>query len=365
MTDTTIHASIVSLLLLSVACEATPRPPLLWAGDHLRFGSDLALDDVSDANLEYADRYTGHLKQILGAPDSLVVDFYWLPGEHERDAFCERDIVACTHGLAVYSSLVVDEHELVHAVGSHHGNAFIPIEEGLAEYLGDDAERDRPEISGTPKEVMEEYAGAEAIPYSSYPLMGHFVSHVVGAHGLDALMAYARPSDKYESYRSTEEHWERALGLPLDEVFDDYEGYPVCPSHLYRSDAFDCSNQEPMELPDGAPLEIPIGLDHPEMLGPRYGEIWRTITVDLPITGHYRVEPSLRSGDGGSDVRIRIGRCGADCSDVSDDPLSRAAPRRHGDVVRAGRTTYDPDLGRTRDGRRGRSRARARPVGGV
>ena len=320
-TNTTVRASLLGLtLLLEGGCEADARPALIWEGDHLRFGSDQPLDEISDANFEYADAYAGYLKRLLDAPNSLVVDFYWLPGEGERTPYCERDIVACTYGRTVYSSLVVDEHELVHAVGSYHGNAFIPIEEGLAEYLGDDADRLRPDISGSPADVMLEYAGAEAIPYSAYPLMGHFVSYVVGAHGLDSLMEYARASDPYESYGSTAERWDQAVELPLDVVLDDYASYPTCPPHLFRSDGFDCESRQPTPLREGIPLEISIGRNVAETLGPRYGEIWRTIALDLPITGHYRVQPSLRSGDPGDDVRIRISRCGTDCQDASDDP---------------------------------------------
>ncbi|MCA9706254.1 MAG: hypothetical protein KDK70_10435, partial [Myxococcales bacterium] len=313
------RAALVALAL-GAGCKATPRPPLQWEGEHLRFGTDEPFESIAEANLEYADDYTGYLKQLLGAPESLVVDFYWLPGEGEREPFCVRDILACTHGVAVYSMLVVDEHELVHAVGSYHDNAFIPIEEGLAEYLGDDAERARPSLSGDPVQVMSEYAGAEGIPYPAYPLMGHWVSHVVAAHGLDALMAYARPSDKYESYATTAERWQRALGQSLEATLDEYENYPHCPAHLFRSDGFDCSREDALAITEGTVLEIPIGLDDPDTLGPRYGEIWRTIAVDLPITGTYQLHPSLRSGGSHEDVRIRISRCDTDCSDASDDP---------------------------------------------
>ena len=307
----------LGVVLLS-ACENTARPPLLWEGEHLRFGTNQDFDMVAEANLEYADAYTGHLKSVLGAPDSLVVDFYWLPEEDGRAPYCERDVTACTQGRAIYSSLIVDEHELVHGVGSYHGDAFIPVEEGLAEYLGDDGEWNRPAVQGDAGDVMAQYGGDAHIPYQYYPRMGHFVSYVVGVYGLDTLMDYARPSDKYESVETTEVHWEDAFGVSLDSTLAEYEQYPVCPAHLFRDDAFDCGRDAVAVISEGMQIEIPIGRQDPDVLGPRYGEIWKTVAVDLSLTGYYSIHASVRGGD--TSIRVRMSRCDADCSDASEDP---------------------------------------------
>jgi len=319
--DATIRhvlAAVAACVLLA-GCQETERPPLLWEGEHLRFGTNEDFDEIADANLDHADAYTGHLKRLLGAPDSLVVDFYWLPEDGGRAPYCnDRDVTACTQGRAVFSALVVDEHELVHAVGSHHGNAFIPIEEGLAEFLGDDGEWNRPAVQGDAGEVMARYGGRARIPYEYYPRMGHFVSYVVSVHGLDALMDYARPSEKYESYQTTRARWEDAFGVPLDAVLDAYGEYPICPAHSFRDDAFDCGSDLDAVISEGTVLEIPIGGGDAETLGPRYGEIWKTIAVDLAIPGYYSIHPTIR--DGHDSVRLRIAQCETDCGDASEVP---------------------------------------------
>lgn len=143
---------------LAGACgdDEVARPPIIWEGEHLRYGTDSDLE-LCAGTLPYLDGVTGHLAKALEQPDA-TVDYYWLPDG--VDPYCANDnVLGCTPAeRETFSTLAVHQHELVHAL-RWPGTLYLPLEEGLAEAYGDDWEPVYP-VSGDIAYLLREFGGA-------------------------------------------------------------------------------------------------------------------------------------------------------------------------------------------------------------
>jgi len=138
------------------------------------------------------DALVGELQLRLGTPGTGVVEYYYF-SEGEGDALTEHcgegdphSRVGCTNDLQrVFSIEIPMEHELVHGVHAEVGFSHRFLEEGLAEYLGDDASRPgRGEPTGTLAEALAA-ATPENLPLGDYARAGHFVAFLVLSGGSD------------------------------------------------------------------------------------------------------------------------------------------------------------------------------------
>lgn len=284
--------------IVSTGCEAeVERPPIVWEGDHLRFGTD-ADEEICAGTLPYLDGVAGHLGEVFGRPAGKI-DYYWLP--EGIDAQCGiDDLWGCVfEDPEVFSTLLVHQHELVHAVRSPQ-RMYLPLDEGLAEAYGDDWQRMEP-LSGDILSVLQEYEHGRRLPGQSFPLAGHFVSYLREDYGLDPLLELDRASGYSDSFAKTQAVFREVYGVEIEDEVARYEStYPECDRRFYRDMTFDCSRNlvEAPNIPDEE-IEVTISLscEDPAVLGPQFEQRWTTITLDVQTPGRYFIYAAKADGD--------------------------------------------------------------------
>jgi hypothetical protein len=219
----------------------------------------------------------------------------------------------------VFSEEVLHRHELTHAARRHR--AYLPLEEGIAELYGDRL-RSRAEVRPADiTDVLREHErGRLMVDQDDYALVGHFASYLRAAHGTDALVELGELSDHKGAFADLGGVFERTVGDPLDEVVTDYgSSYPPCGQTFHVDNDFDCSRNVivlPAEDEEPLHVEMPLTCSEPHVLGPRGGQRWVTVALEVPRTAEYRLS---FTGDWTSSMVYQLRRCGVSCL---DDPQS-------------------------------------------
>lgn len=328
----------VALLVLAVssACSDEPEPPpIVWEGEHVRFGTDADESTLCAGTLPYLDGAVGHLKEIFGRPDARV-DYYWMP--EGTEPYCRRDGNGCTNDGGVFTRYPIHQHELVHAI-RYPGGLYLPLEEGLAEAHGDDW--DRFTIQGDIRDLLQDPADGY-IPGQGYGLAAHFVSYLETTHGLDALLELDAATRYEGSYSQAEAAFEQVYDRSLDAEIADYEAeYPGCDTLAFRDKAFDCSRNvvaAPTDVGGELDMIVSLACDDPTVLGPRLGKRWTTVALDIEVAGRYHIVASPKSG--GSLEPLRMARCDLSCFEYPDDSLSRTTGYEFGASFCLGPSRY-------------------------
>ena len=289
-------------LLVVVACtdpQGVPLPKLEWEGERLRAGGDLA--GVCDGNLAYMDALVGELQQRLGTPGEGVVDFYYFAeGDDALNDYCHPDDshlrVGCTNERQeVFSVQIPMEHELVHGVHAEVGFSHRFLEEGLAEYLGDDGVLPgRGEPMGTLSEALAS-AAPDGLPLGYYARAGHFVSFLDGQLGTSAMM------ERIDAlgFRDSVDDVEAALGMGVEGGFAAvqaaYDAVPTCAQASYRDAEPMCNVAAPLfahcstEWNSSADVYVDVDCSSSDVLGPRDDRIWTYRTFELMNAGTYEI----------------------------------------------------------------------------
>lgn len=269
---------------LASACEdpALSLPPLAEVGAHLRVGVPEDAPPVCGGTWPYMDRYVGVLKQLHDVPWDYRVDYYWLPNLAQYD-LCPLGR-GCTYQNTVYSEAPLEEHELVHAARSFYSFSYSFIEEGAAEYWGTDDLRSR-EREGTVMEAMLQ-ADATRLEGRYYELAGHFVSYLVAEHGDAEFLALSRKSEYLETFAEFEAHFAAAYRFSIEEAVEGYRRMNACPRWLFRSAEGVCESQPIWRCKDGEAdfrALVSISCDEENTIGPRDGEIFTHIVLEIPV----------------------------------------------------------------------------------
>jgi hypothetical protein len=283
-------ASLAATLVLAVAngcSDEPPLPPIVWEGEHLRFGTDADDSTICAGTLPYLDGVVGHLGEVFGRPNARV-SYYWLPDG--TDAYCPEGVEGCVSDRGTFSRHTIHQHELAHAV-RWPSRLYLPFEEGLAEAFGDDWNRFP--VQGNIHHLLEDPVGYRYLPGTGYGLAAHFVSYLETEHGLEPLIELDARTDYEQSYASAAAAFERVYDQPLDTVVDAYEAeYPRCDTLTFRHKEFDCSRnviEAPTELDTRVTTTISLSCDDPAVLGPRLGQRWTTRTLDVKVAGRYAI----------------------------------------------------------------------------
>jgi hypothetical protein len=311
-------AAVLALVSASACSDEPDPPPIVWEGEHLRFGTDADDSTICAGTLPYLDGVVGHLGEVFGHPDAQV-DYYWLPDGVQR--YCPAVAEGCADDRGVFSQYTLHQHELVHAI-RYPNLLYEPIEEGLAEAYGDDW--DRFPIAGDIHDLLRDPADGY-IPGPGYGLAGHFVSYLDAAHGLDTLVELDAATNYESSFSQAEAAFQRIYGQSLDAEITDYKAdYPRCNTASFRDKAFDCSRNvvaAPTEIDAKLDMTVAMACDDPAVLGPRFGERWTTVTLDVEVAGRYHIV--VTPVDNLGLELIRITRCDLSCFEHPDDLLSR------------------------------------------
>lgn len=310
-----LAATSMLLPLLAVGCgDDVERPPIVWEGEHIRFGTEADEVELCAGTLPYLDGVAGHLGEVLQQPNT-TIDYYWLPDGPEP--YCDEDALGCTpKEHEVFSELAIHQHELVHALRWPR-ILYLSLEEGLAEAYGDDWEP-MASVSGDIEYLLREYERGKSVPGNAYPLAGHFVSYLRVEHGVDSLLALDRATERSDSFSSLENAFREVYGVGLVEEMDRYKAtYPTCDQTFYRDLAFDCSRNvvtAPLEPDQEVAVTVSMSCDDPAVLGPRFDQRWTTVTLDVQTPGLYHVFAGKADGEFSWPIRLR--GCEASCFDV-------------------------------------------------
>lgn len=310
---------VLATLALAGACaDEREPPPIIWEGEHLRFGTEEDESTICGGTLTYLDQTVGHLVEVFDRPD-IMVDYYWLPDGVE--AFCDSDTLGCSSVDGAFSRFAIHQHELTHAVRYPSG-LYQPLEEGLADAFGDDWDPPPYDFEGEIEDLLQN--PGQHLPGDGYALAGHFVSYLRTTHGIDPLIALDSTTEYDSSFSAVEPAFEQAFGISLDDAITDYEtSYPRCPLRAYRDKTVDCDrNVLPAPAEVGARVDhvVPLACDDPTVLGPRSDERWNTVALDVQVPGIYYF---LASPQTDIDLElIRLTSCDLDCFDFADDAFS-------------------------------------------
>jgi hypothetical protein len=301
------------LLSVAASCLASgchdERPPIVWEGEHLRFGTYEDTATICEGTLPYMDAFVGYIGDLFERPDARV-DYYWVP--EDLDSYCRSNIGGCTAGIEVISERTLHKHEIVHAARS---NAYLPIEEGIAELYGDQTLwREEPTPAGMLGLLAEHEHGRLLEESAKYRNLGHFASYLRVIGGVPGLAELGRRTVYDGSFRSIDPVFQDVYQRPLTTVVNDYlADYPVCDQTRHADNGFECGRnlvRLPTQGEGPLDLEIPLDCDQPDVLGPRWGERWTMRTLDVPTTARYRVYVDDLNYTG-----IRVRRCGVSCFD--------------------------------------------------
>ncbi|MCX4242962.1 hypothetical protein [Paraliomyxa miuraensis] len=265
-------------------------PPIVWSGEHLDFAPVVGGDELCAGTLPYMDRYLG----LAGDAFDLSVGrtVYVLDPEGEVNP-C--DAYACTIGGTIYTRRTPHEHELIHAARA--GTRFRFFEEGAAQAFGEDDELNagRNFADGPLREGIEASADG-SLADSWYPRAGHFFSYLHRYHGRDVTSALYEGAPRDATADEAIAALESATAMPFDELVADYESAErFCElSRWYRYPLFPCDAPEALrprcDGEEAIPIEISLGCDAATAIGPREGEVFGYVAIDIPAEGYYRVE---------------------------------------------------------------------------
>jgi hypothetical protein len=302
----------MSVLLAQAAASACADhlPPVVWEGEHVTFASDANVGEICGGTLSRLDSITGHLGGVFGLSGTPRIDYYWAP--EGVGAYCEGDPWGCTRHTTVFSEHVLHQHELVHAVRDTDRSSYDPFEEGLAEAFGDDW--DPPTVFGGDVRTMWKTDWNGHLPDAYYPLAGYFVSYLVAEYGIDATMVFDRASSYRDSSRETNDRFESSFGESIDQAIAGVdEEYPRCEQTRYRDNSFECMQPAITAVGD-LELSVAMGCEQGDVLGPRRGERWKTVVIEIPETGVY--DYGFAKIGGTEPGRLKVRRCGQSCFDV-------------------------------------------------
>lgn len=317
---------LAAIAVATAACSepaARPLPAVSWEGEHLSVATDVETP-LCGGTAPYMDRLLGALGEHFDAPLPDRPVYYLLDGDlTEYDTPCEPDAYGCSDGSDAYAHLVPFDHEIVHLARSGIGFSYPLIEEGAAEYWGDDADIRGP-LQGDVLDIAEQ--GSE-FPFPLYPRAGHFVAYLVGVHGEAAFQQLSLATSFESSLEAFRGAVRDVYGQELEALVEDYEAsYPECPQIDYRAAFGECAFTAARPIcEDGSPLVVQrrFSCGDADVLGPRLGRQWATIPIEVDSGFSFVFDATPATG-----VELKLRRCGGGC------PASTMGPFEPSETVR-------------------------------
>lgn len=300
--------------VIAVACAPDEeRPPVIWSGDHLDFGTYEDADEVCGGTLQRADDFVGYVGGIFGVTST--VSYYWdRESLHPR---CDQDLVGCSIGKDAFGKVPLLEHELVHA--AKPSDTYKPLEEGIAQLLGAPV----PPVGGLQGDITELYArheGDKPMTRGWYPVAGYFASYLSAVYGRELLIELDRRASRDDSWEAMQGHFSEVYGISFQELVEVREDlYPACDQRLYQDVGFDCREAAPpVVVGDGtARIEASLDCSDPSVIGPQWGERWTTRTIEVEKEGVYEVRISKVGGEAAGHFEIL--ECDRSCAVLNNE----------------------------------------------
>ncbi len=333
-------------------------PAVVWMGEHVEVRSELDLTTWCPGTLPRLDGQVGALKDLFAAPEELVISYQLHPPPLSGD-LCAEGFLACYNKGSVFSSDLLDTHEIVHAISASRRKLPHFFEEGAASYWGYHYPADFRGLDI--REVLDKHWWSGMGP-PEYALAAHFTSYLIHTHGVDRYRALLGETWRGQTRTEFESSFIHALGVSLDETIDNYEEKrPFCDVDSTQRRFYECSQPAIKLIPgEWSTFAIDISCSDPEVVGPSplgagdgLPRIWRDITIDLETYIQDLTFEVPEAGEPNS-VVMDVRRCDTYCADVMtynwhltpDNEIYPneynlyALPGRY--VVRISRTADDP-----------------------
>lgn len=227
-------------------------------------------------------------------------------------------------GAAAYARIAPLDHEIVHLARAGIDFSYPLIEEGAAEYWGDDADIRGP-LHGNVLDIAER--GAD-FPFPLYPRAGHFVAYLVDVHGEAAFGELSVRTSFESSLETFREVVRDVYGQELEALVEDYEAsYPECPQIEYRAGFGECAFTPARAICDengSVVVRRRFSCGDDDVLGPRLGRQWATIPIEVDSPGFGFVFDATPAAG----VELKLRRCGGGC------PPSTMGPFEPSETVR-------------------------------
>jgi hypothetical protein len=304
---------------LACAPERPPWevPPVVWAGEHLEYAPQDGAYEPCAGTLPYMDRYVERVADLMDV--ELEQPLVYIHGSDEVEPLCENpDALGCARGNEIYAHVVPQEHELVHGVRASHGFSHFFFEEGAAEAFGDDAHM--PTRVRAHGELIQgiESGTTQGLPIEWYPRAGHFSAFLHDRYGAEVTRALLRRTDRETSGTRAVGVIEEATGVPFEVLRRQYDSEPTCTQAQYRHPVVGCegpfARRVRCDATDVAGMSERIACDDAATLGPRDGEIWKYLGLEVENDGEYWV--SAHSPVAASFERIEVKECALGCGSV-------------------------------------------------
>jgi hypothetical protein len=254
--------------------------------------------DTCVGTFDYVDAYAGVLAAEFGL-DGPIGDFIWYtPEEYDARRPCPWVYPsACVDEDTAHSPVFPQEHEMVHLANHRAGWCPKPLSEGIAVYYSTDVSKG----SNLNIDVLRGRLAAPSasIPKTEYEMLGRFAAFLIERHGLQAVLEVCAVAGREPSGAHLSAAMHSILGATSDELITALSQEP---SHCndffdYRSKVFACGVAAAAPslgtFVDGKlEARLEFGCDHPDTVGPIeagafYGQIVRTLSLDIPTDGHY------------------------------------------------------------------------------
>lgn len=339
--------------------DPVERPSIVWSGEHVQVGTDLDLDAWCPGTLPLLDRHVGLLKEMFDAPADHVVTYYLYPPPvtaHAAHA-CPEPLRACFTPEGVFTTDLLDLHEIVHGVQRAHGGLPHIFSEGGASYWGGTVDAD---FRGLDIREVLDKLWSGGLGDRGYALAAHFTSYLIHTSGMEPYVALMRATSRNQSRKEFEQSFAHAMGMTLDDAIFDYEEqWPYCDAWATQYWFHSCA-QPALVLPPGedTQFDLDISCANPVVAGPsslvsRDGvpRIWHDITIDLDRTAQF-VLFDVPGPDEPNTVQVEVKPCNTDCGEAMFSTWSLhpgtgfnaysfdVVPGRH--VVRVSRAADDP-----------------------
>lgn len=209
--------------------------------------------------------------------------FYWLDDDDLAETRCPGDHRACAFATqnVVYTTLIPDEHEIVHVeLGDLRAPSF--LNEGVAELYGSTAGSDAIADADLRAVITE-----SSLPGPAYEAAGRLSRYLVDTYGQEAyfeLLKTARPGDDEGALAAA---FSAVFSEDLDAVFDAFEGERVCDAPQWRYRDHECNDLPtiPWQDADHWVTSAEVACVDADVLGPRHGRMWTLRALDVPEGG--------------------------------------------------------------------------------
>lgn len=295
------------VLVHTVACENPDAPTPYYDGDSLEVWASDGLE-ACNGTFPYMEAWLSAFRDRVGRSDSTVRHtFHWLSLEELDAAPCVgADAVACAfpQSNVIYSSVVPEEHELVHT--ELEGRPPSLLREGAAEVFGGTGHYDLVSSSS-----IESLADERRIPGPDYQTAGRFSRFLIDRYGIDAYLDLYAGLDAVEGRAGFAAGVADILGADLSSLADDFEERPVCRQEAWRFYDVECSvlPLESWQDPDHWSATVDLACDAPDVIGPRFDTVWARRALHIAETDRYTM--SLESDD--PSAVVTIFSCNATC----------------------------------------------------